>query len=94
MKRRTDLAHVHGFVEVDIYIGDLVVFEKSKDILGRAVGSRGGGSVGGDADPDGDGTDNRLSLAFFVVLVVDIFVLNDILKTNDVDGCEKDLKVF
>jgi hypothetical protein len=46
VKPRTDLAHVGGLAEVDVYVGDLVVLEKSEDVLSRAVGSRSGGSVG------------------------------------------------
>jgi hypothetical protein len=87
VKPRTSLAYIKGLAKVDIDVGDLVVLEKSEDILSCAVGSRRGGSVGGDANPDSDRTDNRLSLALFVFLVLD-----DLLKTNDVDRCKKNLK--
>ena len=95
MKPRTDLAHIGGLAEVDINVGDLVVLEKSEDVLSRAVGSRSGGGVGGDANPDSDGTDDRvLSLALFVVLVLDVFVLEDFLETNDIDRCETNLEIL
>lgn len=88
MKLRTDLAHVGGLAEVDVDIGDLVILKKSEDVLSRAVGSCSGGSVGGDANPDSDGTDDRvLSLAFFVVL-------DDFLKTNDIDRCKMNLEIL
>ena len=88
---KLNLAHISGLAKVDVDVGDLVVLEKSEDILSCAVGSHRGGSVGGDANPDSDGTDNRLSLALFVV-VLDIFVLDNLLKTNDVDRCKTNLK--
>ena len=83
---KLNFAHISGLAKVDVDVGDLVVLEKSEDVLSRAVGSRRGGSVGGDANPDSDGTDNRLSLALFVV------VLDNLLKTNDVDRCKMNLK--
>jgi len=90
VKPRTDLTHVGGLAEVDVDVGDLVVLEKSEDVLSRAVGSRSGGSVGGDANPDSDGTDDRVpSLAFFVV-----FVLDDFLETNDIDRCKTNLEIL
>jgi hypothetical protein len=92
VKPRTNLAHISGLAKVDVDVGDLVVLEKSEDVLSRAVGSRRGGSVGRDANPDSDGTDNRLSLALFIVFVLDIFVLDDLLKTNNVDRCKTNLK--
>jgi hypothetical protein len=89
VKPRTDLAHVGGLAKVDVDVGDLVVLEKSEDVLSRAVGSRSGGGVGGDANPDSDGTDDRvLSLAFFVV------VLDDFLETNDIDRCKTNLEIL
>ena len=93
MKPRTNLAHVGGLAELDVDVGDLVVLEKSEDVLSRAVGSRSGGGVGGDANPDSDGTDDRTrSLTFFVVLVPDVFVLDDFLETNDIDRCKTNLE--
>ena len=53
------------------------------------MSSRRGGSVGGDTNPDSDGTDNRLRLAIFIVLALD-----DLLKTNDVDRCKTSLKFY
>ena len=86
---KPNLAHISGLAKVDVDVGDLVVFEKSKDVLSRALGSRRGGGVGGDTNPDSDGTDNRLWLALFVVLALD-----DLLKTNDVDRCKTSLKFY
>jgi hypothetical protein len=93
VKPRTDLTHVGRLTEVDVDVGDLVVLEKSQNILSRAVGSRRGGSVGGDANPDSDGTDDRfLSLAFFLLYV---FVdLDDILETNYIDRCKTNLEIL
>jgi hypothetical protein len=58
VKPRTNLAHVGRLAKVDVDVGDLVILEKSENVLSRAVGSRRGGSVGRNTDPDGDGTDN------------------------------------
>jgi hypothetical protein len=63
------------------------------------VGSGSGGTVRGDANPDGDRTDDRvLSLALFIVLalfiILDIFVLDDLLETNDVDCCKTNLEIL
>ena len=91
----TNLAHIGGLAELEVDVGDLVVLEKSEDILSRAMGSRSGGGVGGDANPDSDGTDDRTrSLTFFVVLVLNVFVLDDFLETNDIDRCKTNLEIL
>jgi hypothetical protein len=62
------------------------------------VGSRSGGRLGGDANPNGDRTDNRfLSLALFFTLSV-FFILGrfvdlDLLETNDVYRRKVDLEI-
>ena len=64
------LAHISGLAKVDVDVGDLVVFEKSENVL---------------TNPDSDGTDNRLRLALFVVLALnDLLKTNDVdrCKTN------------
>jgi hypothetical protein len=96
-KLRTDRARVEGLAEVDIDVGDLVVLEKGQDVLSRVVGSRSGGRLGGDANPNGDRTDDRfLSLGLFFTLGLYFlrrFVDLDLLETNDVYRCKADLEI-
>jgi hypothetical protein len=62
------------------------------------VGSRSGGRLGGDTNPNGDGTGDRfLSLALFFTLgiffVLGLFVLPDLLETNDIYRRKADLYI-
>jgi hypothetical protein len=62
------------------------------------MGSRSGGSVGEDANPNGDRTDDRfLSLALFFAIalffVLGRFVDLDLLETNDVYRRKADLEI-
>jgi hypothetical protein len=62
------------------------------------VGSRSGGRLRGDANPNGDRTGDRfLSLALFFTLgvffVLGLFVHPDLLETNDVYRRKADLEI-
>jgi hypothetical protein len=62
------------------------------------VGSRSGGGLGGNADPNGDRTDDRflsLTLPFTlgVFFVLGRFVNLDLLETNNVYRCKADLEI-
>ena len=64
------------------------------------MGSRSGGRLGEDANPDGDRTDDRfLSLDRFVILALFFFILRrfvdpDLLETNDVYRRKADLEIL
>ena len=96
MKLRTNLVHVGGLVEVDVDASDLLVLEKSEDALSHIVGSCSRGSVGGDANPDSDRTDDQvLSLATFTILTFfAVFILEDFLETNDINHCKTNLEIL
>ena len=75
-----------------------MVLEKGKDVLSCVVGSRSGGRLGKDANPNGDRTNDRfISLALFFTLgvffVLGRFVNLNLLETNDVYCREVNLKI-
>jgi hypothetical protein len=58
------------------------------------VGSRSRGRLGGNADPNGDRTDDRfLSLTLGVFFILGRFVNLDLLETNNVYRCKADLEI-
>jgi hypothetical protein len=70
VKLSTDLARVDGLAEVDVDVGDLIVFGMGSDDLSRVV-SRSGGRLGEDTNPNGDRTGDRFfNLALFFTLGV------------------------
>ena len=104
-KLGTGLACVKGFAVVNVDIGDLIVPEKGQDVLSCVVGSRSGGRLGEDPNPDGDRTNDRfLSLDRFFILVLFItlnvffilrrFVNPDLLETNNIYRCKANLEIL